>query len=134
MNKDQFIIDKISNERGLGLFTRYGYNEGDRVGIYGKPRDEFNKCEEAEIYWLPFHRSSLKFVESVLGRYINHSITPNVNISIEDKAWVFYANQKILPYDELTVDYNFVSNYFNDIVTIPTDEGIRYNLKQIYNF
>jgi len=134
MINDQFIIDKINVRRGFGVFTKNGYNQGERIGVYGKFREAFNECNEVEIYWAPFHRGSLKFVESVLGRYINHSVNPNVDITIEDKIWVFYANQKILPYDELTVDYNFVANYFNDIVTIPKDEGIRYNLKQFYKF
>jgi SET domain-containing protein len=83
-----FTIKK-SKIHGKGVFSKKKISKGGRVGIGIK----FN--------WIWFPQ-----ITDNLGKYINHSYSPNAHLEWLNNKWYITASKKIPKNTEITLNYN----------------------------
>lgn len=135
------VIDAPEDGRGYGVYTIKSIPKNTRVGIYGIYREKYKNIEEDVMFFSMFDRdpSEYNIIESILGKYINHSIQPNLDVILEDGVFIYYSNQNIKRFDELTANYNFLESYvgkdfpFKEFY-VPSDDGIKRNLRKRYKY
>lgn len=83
--------------KGKGTFTVESINKGDVVGVWVSKSPIGRKLIQ-ETMVEPWYESA------VLGRYTNHSLTPNTFPKIEGDK-IFLYSRGIEPGEEITADY-----------------------------
>jgi len=104
------------NSRGIGIISSRLIPFNTLVGFYFTKKEPIT-IESRFIYdgWIE---------TNPLGRYLNHSRTPNCNLSIEDETICIHTNREINPFEELTVNYLDVIRLIN----LPEDLVKRYSI------
>lgn len=91
---NNFYISK-SDIEGVGVFTKRKINKNTTIGIVMKNKISTN------FFFIPD-------ITSDLGRFINHSYTPNCYLSYDNKNYQYFikSSKKIPINTELTLNYN----------------------------
>ncbi|WP_428232478.1 SET domain-containing protein-lysine N-methyltransferase [Flavobacterium sp.] len=69
-------------------------------------------------YLFQKHMSKIWWETDDLGRYCNHSLTPNTTVVFQENQLILKANRKIEYGEEILVDYRKITNYTGYIPTI----------------
>ncbi|MCK5641599.1 MAG: SET domain-containing protein-lysine N-methyltransferase [Gammaproteobacteria bacterium] len=80
---------------GFGLHSVRGFGQGEKIGTLIK-RNPQGKYTDAD---------GLKYDQTKLGDYVNHSRTPNMDSEWNGDDLVVFARQRIKPNSEMVIDY-----------------------------
>lgn len=85
----------ISELHGYGIIASENYSKDELIGTWcSKTPSGVGRRLNSEWY-----------ESNLIGRYCNHSLTPNTYYKIINGDTLLYAKNKILISDEITVDY-----------------------------
>lgn len=91
-----YYLDKIDGS--VGVYTKIYYKQHAEIGVWVSRDRQTARDRVLNDIW---------FEAYPLGRYCNHSLTPNTYITMKDGNAVIYAAQDLNQFDEILVDYNW---------------------------
>ncbi len=111
---------------GFGVFSKGFIPKGTKAWEWNEKFDikiteeEFPTLaksvqEELEIHMYQPEEKGYYLYETTMGKYMNHSRTPNIDFSIVSEGW---TTRDIQPNEELTCDYRQFSHDFSQIAYI----------------
>jgi len=89
--------------KGTGVFSNIYFETEDLVGTYIQNTPSRNGSRLTGTLW----------ETDLLGRYCNHSETPNTSLVKVETGYLLYANRPIDRGDEITVSYHVVEHKLN---------------------
>jgi len=122
MTHPELIIEDTGTRRNLGVFTRVELPPETVLGLYGATRQALAHQEFANILlYKPYSRDNFDFVETILGRYMNHSEDTNVYPSYQDGRILLVTHKVVSAGEELLYNYNDLSEFLNISFNLSTD-------------
>lgn len=103
-----YYLDKIDGS--VGVYTKTFYKQHDKIGVWlshdkQTPRDRILNPAWFETY--------------PLGRYCNHSLTPNTYVTTKGGIVTIYAAKDLSQFDEILVDYTWahrITGYKSELI------------------
>ncbi len=112
-----FEVRKGRPGTGLGLYATAAFSKEDRIVEYTGTKISTQKADALKTRYL-FEIDADWTIDGSsrnnTARYINHSCLPNAEAYIEGNKVFIQASKKILPGEEITIDYG--DEYFDEFI------------------